>query len=100
MADMRLTDADKATFTSYLTEKGARRACPSCGKDDWSLAPDVVSIPAYNPAGQTPDGVYPAILLFCNNCAFCRFHAAIQSGVMKSDQQEAEEATKGAAHGA
>lgn len=84
--ESELTDADREKLLAYFKEKGVKTVCPSCGTDKWSLAKNIVEIPVYTENGDSAGFTYPAVLLFCMNCGACRLHAAVQAGVLPSQQ--------------
>jgi hypothetical protein len=57
-----------------LEAAGAKLACPSGDKPDWSRDPDPVVLPSMRAEGELIPAT-PAYMLICCNCGFVRLHS-------------------------
>lgn len=82
MTDFSKTDQDLIVKT--LTDRGAIRPCPRCGRPDFSLAPGLFSHPlqykvsSLNLGGQN----IPVAVVVCNNCGYLSEHALGTLGLL------------------
>lgn len=73
-------DPASAKLTSFLKNRQASTACPSCGTDQWQFvdaAGHTGAVPLVQDDGGwvAPPARVPVYLLICRNCAFVRMHA-------------------------
>jgi hypothetical protein len=67
---------DEDAFFERLNARGVGGTCPSCGVNDWTLAPHEGVLGALEDDGTTSAGSdYPVALIGCNNCAFLRLYS-------------------------
>lgn len=95
--DGLLSPKEQEDISRWLTEKGAIRPCPSCGREHWAIADRLGYVPMYGSSGVIIGGGYPAVLTVCTNCTFFKWHSAVAMGL--ADGAE-EKKTEGAKHGA
>ena len=64
-------------FLEQLSERGASRVCPVCGREEWvgmgGGAPDAIALLSQT-AGAGEPNAYPVFGLYCDNCGFIRLH--------------------------
>ena len=66
---MPITDAQMAKFEEWLTAKGAKQPCPSCGSGAWQFFEEFQMTGTYSAGNVIPNTGLGRIALFCGNCA-------------------------------
>jgi predicted Zn-ribbon and HTH transcriptional regulator len=66
--------SSRRDLSDFLASRGARKACPLCGHEDWDGWDQRLTVPrALNGTEYEPLVVIP---LLCRNCGFVRLHAS------------------------
>lgn len=72
----------RADIIRFLGAKDVSPACPSCGRNNWSITDGSEQMPhalvlATMPGGSftIPPHGFPAIVMLCNHCGFFRHHS-------------------------
>ena len=86
-------------ITAHINEKW-ENGCPMCGSRKWGLSPRMYELTPYpipqsdcEPSSICPRGrgVWPTIIVACDNCAACVFLNSILCGLLTDDGWEDKE---------
>jgi hypothetical protein len=101
-----LTKEEHQKVIDWLSEKkAANTKCPMCEFDSWGIGSSLVLQPVYVPGGFPMGSGYPAVIVFCNRCAYIRLHNANAIGIVTTppkeqahaeEQPQSEEVKRGA----
>jgi hypothetical protein len=79
----RMSSEELENVKRWMTRKGALQSCPICAVNEWSIGEVLTLAQGLIPGGPVQLGTgYPAVVLFCTNCAFMRWHNAYAVGVI------------------
>lgn len=78
-----ISTEERTRIVERIRERGALRACPQCGKDEWT-------VPSYSAAQleSKPDYLnlmgphIGTVIMFCNNCGFLSQHSLALLGLI------------------
>jgi len=89
---MALTTEQKEMVIARLAERGVKSECQLCGKNDWIVARDLVSL---NYAGLD-EMIYvgraiPAVVLICTNCGNILLISAGALGLLEELKKKKKE---------
>ncbi|MYA05531.1 MAG: hypothetical protein F4Y37_13125 [Caldilineaceae bacterium SB0664_bin_22] len=73
-------------------DENAYIPCPVCGHPKWQMSTHVVAIIASADTIVNTTDYYPAVLLICTECGYCRLHNTGITGLVTSDRETQEEA--------
>lgn len=66
---------DHEAFMQSIVSRGAREACLSCGKNDWSHGEHLLALRRHGDTRHIRGGGELVAAYFCTNCGFVRLHA-------------------------
>ena len=96
MADNQEKKPKKEFFTAEKRKQAIdwidknNPVCEVCGKDKWTLVPDLIS-PALFEGGMVIGGMtYPQVMIVCNTCGNTKYFNAIVIGVLDLKEEEKE----------
>lgn len=85
----KLSPDEVLMIQHWMTEKQATTPCPLCGNRTWAISDRLVFTPLYGARTVLLGGGFPAVLIFCNRCAFMRWHSAVAIGLVPGEESPA-----------
>lgn len=82
-AASELSEERKREIISRLQERGVNKACPMCGRGQWSLMGGYFNHPLQTQLdGLKLSKSVPSVIVICNHCGFISQHALGTLGLL------------------
>jgi hypothetical protein len=92
---MQLNEEQLKLAHEWVKTKFTHGPCWICGKEEWSVAPFVWELRAFNQGFMVVGGpVFPVVSFFCTGCGNVVFVSAVAAGIIKPFEAPPQQAAK------